>query len=75
MSGAIDKQVGNDWLCFVLANKLGHTFILSSNYQELRLMLITELRDAYRNANKSSSAPDFSLQLESMKDEVGSTFN
>ena len=38
-------------------------------------MLITELRDAYRNANKSSSAPDFSLQLESMKDEVGSTFN
>jgi len=38
--------------------------------QELRLMLITELRDAYRNANKSSSAPDFSLQLESMKDEV-----
>ena len=38
-------------------------------------MLITELRDAYRNANKSSNAPDFSLQLESMKDEVGSTFN
>jgi len=35
--------------------------------QELRLMLITELRDAYREANKSF---DFSLQLEGMKDEV-----
>jgi len=30
-------------------------------------MLITELRDAYREANKSF---EFSIQLESMKDEV-----
>ena len=30
-------------------------------------MLITELRDAYREANKSF---DFSLQLEGMKDEA-----
>jgi len=35
--------------------------------QELRLMLITELRDAYREANKSF---EFSIQLENMKDEV-----
>jgi len=38
--------------------------------QEMRLMLITELRDAYADANKTFSTVDFSDQLETMKEEA-----
>ena len=44
------------------------TFFLS--FQELRLMLITELRDAYKEKNKTLDKKEFEFDLESMKNNV-----